>query len=112
MLDSVAWPAFLMGIISACYLPMGALTIRFWSPDDRTTAGLMAFGGGALLAAQPLRLTGGRREFRGRLPITGQPISRPVIDWRLGLTGRWREASGRQAAVPNQKPAFLPRNSS
>jgi CRP-like cAMP-binding protein len=58
VLESVAWSAFLMGIFSACSLPLGALTIRFWRPDDRTTAVLMAFGGGALLAALTIDLVG------------------------------------------------------
>jgi CRP-like cAMP-binding protein len=47
-----------MGIVSACSLPLGALTVRFWRPDDRTTAVLMAFGGGALLAALTIDLVG------------------------------------------------------
>jgi CRP-like cAMP-binding protein len=47
-----------MGIVSACSLPLGALTIRFWRPDDRTIAVLMAFGGGALLAALTIDLVG------------------------------------------------------
>ncbi|MCG6897754.1 MAG: hypothetical protein LJE60_11705, partial [Thiocapsa sp.] len=51
MPESIAWTAFWMGILSACSLPLGALTTRFWTPGDRTTAMLMAFGGGALLAA-------------------------------------------------------------
>jgi CRP-like cAMP-binding protein len=56
--ESVAWSAFLIGIISACSLPLGAVTIRLWRPDDRTTAVLMAFGGGALLAALTIDLVG------------------------------------------------------
>jgi CRP-like cAMP-binding protein len=58
MLDSIAWTAFWMGIISACSLPLGALTTRFWTPGDRSTAVLMAFGGGALLAALTIDLVG------------------------------------------------------
>ena len=58
MHESVAWSAFLIGIVSACSLPLGALTIRFWHLDDRTTAVLMAFGGGALLAALTIDLVG------------------------------------------------------
>jgi CRP-like cAMP-binding protein len=34
------------------------VTIRFWKPDDRVTAVLMAFGGGALLAALTIDLVG------------------------------------------------------
>jgi CRP-like cAMP-binding protein len=49
--QSIALTAFMVGVISAISLPLGALTSRFWVPQDRTVAGLMAFGGGALLAA-------------------------------------------------------------
>ena len=48
--------AFNMGIISACSLPLGAITALFWKPGDRTAAALVAFGGGALLAALTLDL--------------------------------------------------------
>lgn len=56
--ESLAWSAFLLGIVSACSLPLGALTICLWRPDERTTAVLMAFGGGALLAALTIDLVG------------------------------------------------------
>ncbi|MEA3275223.1 MAG: cyclic nucleotide-binding domain-containing protein [Pseudomonadota bacterium] len=62
MFETVAWTAFLMGIVSACSLPLGALTTRFWTPDDRATAILMAFGGGALLAALTIDLVGSALE--------------------------------------------------
>lgn len=58
MYESVVWTAFVMGLVSACSLPLGAITSRFWTPDDRTTAVLMAFGGGALLAALTIDLVG------------------------------------------------------
>jgi CRP-like cAMP-binding protein len=48
--------AFVMGLISASSLPMGAVTAAFWRPSDRVTAMLMAFGGGALLAALTIDL--------------------------------------------------------
>jgi CRP-like cAMP-binding protein len=48
--------AFLMGVVSACSLPLGALSSRFWKPGDRALAFLMAFGGGALLAALTIDL--------------------------------------------------------
>lgn len=56
MTDSPVWTAFWMGIVSAVSLPMGAVTARFWRPSDRITAVLMAFGGGALLAALTIDL--------------------------------------------------------
>lgn len=43
--------AFWMGILSAASLPLGALTILFWKPSEKTVAWLMAFGAGALLFA-------------------------------------------------------------
>lgn len=46
----------MLGLISALSLPLGALTSFFWRPTDRTTAILMAFGGGALLAALTIDL--------------------------------------------------------
>ncbi|MDF1658586.1 MAG: cyclic nucleotide-binding domain-containing protein [Verrucomicrobiales bacterium] len=50
--------AFILGLVSALSLPLGALTSRFWRPGDRTIAFLMAFGGGALLAALTIDLAG------------------------------------------------------
>ena len=47
-----------MGIISACSLPLGTLTTLLWRPDDRSVGVLMAFGGGALLAALTIDLVG------------------------------------------------------
>jgi CRP-like cAMP-binding protein len=57
-LESVAWTAFVVGLISACSLPLGALATSVWRPSDRSTAILMAFGGGALLAALTIDLVG------------------------------------------------------
>jgi CRP-like cAMP-binding protein len=54
--ESILLTAFLMGIISASSLPIGAVTASFWRPSDRMTAILMAFGGGALLAALTIDL--------------------------------------------------------
>ncbi len=57
--DSIFYTAFWFGIISACSLPLGALTTLFWKPFDRAIAFLMAFGGGALLAALTIDLVAG-----------------------------------------------------
>jgi CRP-like cAMP-binding protein len=43
-------------VVAAVSLPLGAITARYWIPDERTVAGLMAFGGGALLAALSIDL--------------------------------------------------------
>ena len=47
-----------MGLISACSLPLGTLTAMCWRPGERTVGMLMAFGGGALLAALTIDLVG------------------------------------------------------
>lgn len=57
--NSIVVSAFLFGIISAVSLPLGTLTSLFWKPGDRAIAFLMAFGGGALLAALTLDLVAG-----------------------------------------------------
>jgi len=54
--------AFIIGIISACSLPLGTITTAFWKPGDRAIAFLMAFGGGALLAALTIDLVGSALE--------------------------------------------------
>ena len=56
MFESIILTAFVIGLISAVSLPLGALTTFFWSPSDRNIAVLMAFGGGALLAALTIDL--------------------------------------------------------
>lgn len=58
MIESLAFQALLMGIVSACSLPIGAATSFFWKPGDKTIAFLMAGGGGALLAALTIDLVG------------------------------------------------------
>jgi CRP-like cAMP-binding protein len=50
--------AFIIGLISALSLPLGTITSVFWKPGDRAMAFLMAFGGGALLAALTIDLVG------------------------------------------------------
>jgi CRP-like cAMP-binding protein len=54
--DSILITAFLMGLVSASSLPLGAMTALLWHPSDRLIAVLMAFGGGALLAALTIDL--------------------------------------------------------
>lgn len=48
--------AFIAGLVSACSLPLGALTSMVWRPSERALSFLMAFGGGALLAALTIDL--------------------------------------------------------
>ena len=54
--DSLILTAFLLGLVSAVSLPLGTISSAFWRPSDRAIAFLMAFGGGALLAALTIDL--------------------------------------------------------
>ena len=50
------------GIISSCSMPLGSVTCLFWNPRKRILAFLIAFGGGALLAALVIDLVGNATE--------------------------------------------------
>jgi CRP-like cAMP-binding protein len=54
--ESVVLSALVYGLISAATLPLGAAVGVIWRPPDRTMAVLLAFGGGALLAALTIDL--------------------------------------------------------
>jgi CRP-like cAMP-binding protein len=56
--EGLSAQAFMFGLLSAASLPLGALVALVWIPRPRVTAALMAFGGGALLAALTLDLVG------------------------------------------------------
>ena len=56
MLQSEVWIALGFGALSALPLPLGAAAGLLWRPPDRVIAFLLAFGGGALLAALTLDL--------------------------------------------------------
>lgn len=58
MFSEGAIQSLLFGLLSAVSLPLGALTLMLWKPRDRVVAALMAFGGGALLAALTIDLVG------------------------------------------------------
>ncbi len=58
MFQSVWLNALIIGMVSACSMPLGSLTALFWTPKKRTLAFLTAFGGGALLAALVIDLVG------------------------------------------------------
>ncbi len=62
MFETVFWSAFVAGIVSSCSMPLGALTSLVWQPRDRVLAFLIAFGGGALLAAVVIDLVGSVKE--------------------------------------------------
>jgi len=56
MLDSLALQAFLFGVVCTVSLPLGAAVAMVWTPRQRLVAAMLAFGGGALLAALALDL--------------------------------------------------------
>ena len=58
MPESLLLKAFIVGLISACSLPLGTLTTLVWRPSDRAVGIMMAFGGGALMAALTIDLVG------------------------------------------------------
>ena len=58
MITDKALESLFFGLLSACSLPLGALTILLWKPGPRMTGFLMAFGGGTLLAALTIDLVG------------------------------------------------------
>lgn len=62
MFQSVWVNALVAGLISACSMPLGSLTSLIWSPKNRALAFLIAFGGGALLAALVIDLVGSATE--------------------------------------------------
>ncbi|MEA1890285.1 MAG: cyclic nucleotide-binding domain-containing protein, partial [Pseudomonadota bacterium] len=55
-LDTTMLLALVYGLISAVTLPLGAAVGLLWRPPDRVMAFLIAFGGGALLAALTIDL--------------------------------------------------------
>jgi len=48
--------SLVFGLISAASLPLGAAVAMFWTPKRKMAAAMMAFGGGALLAALTIDL--------------------------------------------------------
>ncbi len=63
------WTAALFGLLSAVSLPLGAALGLWWKPSARWSATLMAFGGGALLAAVTLELAVESLERAGLAPL-------------------------------------------
>ncbi|MCG6869054.1 MAG: hypothetical protein LJE91_10135 [Gammaproteobacteria bacterium] len=53
---TLAGNAFGIGVFSALSPILGAIAARFWIPEDRTVAALMAFGGGAIQLLDPVRI--------------------------------------------------------
>ena len=62
MLESIWVNALIAGLVSSFSMPLGSLTALVWSPKNRALAFLIAFGGGALLAALVIDLVGSTTE--------------------------------------------------
>lgn len=56
MLEPLALQALLFGLLCTLSLPLGAALAIVWTPHQRLVAAMLAFGGGALLAALALDL--------------------------------------------------------
>jgi hypothetical protein len=76
MPESTPGLAFFVGVVSAVSLPFGAITAALWVPADRAIAFLMAFGGGALLAALSIELVAPTLEQGHLYPL--------MVGWVLG----------------------------
>ena len=61
-MESIWVNAFIAGLVSSCSMPLGSLTALVWNPKNRALAFLIAFGGGALLAALVIDLVGSATE--------------------------------------------------
>jgi zinc transporter ZupT len=56
MTGNMQMDSLVFGLISAASLPLGAAIAMFWTPKRKMAAAMMAFGGGALLAALTIDL--------------------------------------------------------
>jgi CRP-like cAMP-binding protein len=89
--DTVVLSALLFGLLSAATLPLGAAVGVLWQPPDRFMAFLLAFGGGALLAALTIDLIAPGVE-RGHFPdlALGAAIGGglfKLLDWAVNRQG-------------------------
>jgi hypothetical protein len=119
MFESIFWSAFVTGIISACSMPLGSITSFFWKPKNRALAFLMAFGGGALLAALVIDLVGSTKE-KGHLLelIVGSIIGSlffTLVDRIVNKSGGFLRKPSTlltyltQQEITNAKVDFVPR---
>ena len=91
MLESVILSALLFGLLSAVTLPIGAGIGVVWRPPDRIIALLLAFGGGALLAALTIDLVApgvdhGHFEELALGAIVGG-VAFKLLDWLVNRQG-------------------------
>jgi len=91
MLDPVILAALMFGLLSAATLPIGAGIGVVWRPPDRIIAVLLAFGGGALLAALTIDLVApgvahGHFDDLGLGAVIGG-IAFKLLDWLVNRQG-------------------------
>lgn len=89
--ESATFTALLFGLLSAVTLPLGAIAGVAWRPPDRIMAVLLAFGGGALLAALTIDLIapGVDRGHFGDLAlgaVVGGTLYK-LLDWLVNRQG-------------------------
>lgn len=89
--ESVVFSALFYGLVSAATLPLGAAVGVIWRPPDRAMAFLLAFGGGALLAALTIDLIApgvdrGYFEYLAVGAIVGGFLFK-LLDWLVNRRG-------------------------
>lgn len=99
MSETASFSAFLIGIISAASLPLGALIAMVWVPRQKIIAVLMAFGGGALLAALTIDLVGENLERGDFYPLAAGCILGGLLFDILNQTVNNRGGFLRKAAT-------------
>ncbi len=89
--ESAILSALVFGLISAATLPLGAVIGVVWRPPDRVMAFLLAFGGGALLAALTIDLIApgvDRGHFQDlALGAVGGGVLFKLLDWAVSRQG-------------------------
>lgn len=89
--DSIVLSALFYGLVSAATLPLGAAVGVIWRPPDRVMAFLLAFGGGALLAALTIDLIApgvdrGHFEYLAMGAMLGGVLFK-LLDWLVNRRG-------------------------
>lgn len=108
LLEPAALTALWFGLLSAVSLPIGAWVGIFTKPTQKITAGVMAYGAGALLAALTLELVNEALEHAGFWPLAsgcvGGAITFVVLNQALNNKGGFlRKASTLKKFVRESK---------
>lgn len=98
MIDSTVMIALLMGLVAGAALPIGALIGAYWRPADKTMAFLLAFGGGALLAAVTVDLVAGALAHQQALSTVLGAVAGGVV---FKLLNQWINAMGGYLRKPS-----------